>query len=164
MKTIFILLTKYSDVTSEVVYLFGGRRGYTHVSLALADDGVFYSFNFRGFCVETLEKHRRRGVCKSFRYELLVTDRAYAVLCRRIEYFRTHAQNFRYTRLGAFCALLHIRFARPRCYICSQFVAELLQQARVLPRSRECCLYLPRHFPEELERCCCIRQRVADPV
>lgn len=90
MKQISILLTRYTDPISEVVDLCSGRHGYTHVSLALEADGVFYSFNFRGFCVETLEKHRRRGVCRSVSYELLVTDRAHAALRRRIDYFLAH--------------------------------------------------------------------------
>lgn len=164
MKQISILLTRYTDPISEVVDLCSGRHGYTHVSLALEADGVFYSFNFRGFCVETLEKHRRRGVCRSVSYELLVTDRAHAALRRRIDYFLAHAPEYHYTRFGVFCALLHIPLHLPRRYICSQFVAELLRQARVLPDGRPSSLFLPCHFPAELERCCCVQRRVPDPV
>lgn len=165
MKKISILLTKYSDAISEAVYLCCGRRGYTHASLALEGEaGVFYSFNFRGFCVETVEKHRRRGVSKSLCYELYVTDEAYSVLRERIGHFRAHAGEYRYTRLGVFLALLGIPFSLPRRYICSQFVAELLQQARVLPRERASSLFLPCHFPAELDRCCCVCRRILNPV
>ena len=62
MKQICILLTKYSDWISSLVYYIGGQ-GYTHSSIALGDQPTqFYSFNYRGFAVETTEKHRRRGV------------------------------------------------------------------------------------------------------
>ena len=62
MKQICILLTKYFDWISSLVYYIGGQ-GYTHSSIALGDQPTqFYSFNYRGFAVETTEKHRRRGV------------------------------------------------------------------------------------------------------
>lgn len=55
MKQICILLTKYSDWISSLVYYIGGQ-GYTHSSIALGDQPTqFYSFNYRGFAVETTE-------------------------------------------------------------------------------------------------------------
>ena len=64
MKTISILLTKYSDLVSTFIYSITGR-GYTHVSLALGGtETEFYSFNYHGFCVETRERHRKHGVKK----------------------------------------------------------------------------------------------------
>ena len=77
MKQICILLTKYSDWISSLVYYIGGQ-GYTHSSIALGDQPTqFYSFNYRGFCVETLEKHRHRGVKKSLSYQLSVSEETY---------------------------------------------------------------------------------------
>lgn len=55
MKQICILLTKYSDWISSLVYYIGGQ-GYTHSSIALGGQPTqFYSFNYRGFAVETTE-------------------------------------------------------------------------------------------------------------
>ena len=74
MKKVTILLTKYSDWVSQLVYLLCGR-GYTHASLGLGDEpDTYYSFNYRGFCTETTEKHRRRGVTVSQSYELSVSE------------------------------------------------------------------------------------------
>ena len=65
MRQISVLLTKYSDWISTLVYHIGGQ-GFTHSSIALEEDETtYYSFNYRGFAVETVEKHRRRGVKKS---------------------------------------------------------------------------------------------------
>ena len=69
MKEITILLTRYSDWISSFVYHVAGH-GYTHASLSLGG-GIYYSFNYRGFCEETLEKHRRRGVEQSLSCVLL---------------------------------------------------------------------------------------------
>ena len=58
MRHICILLTKYSDWISTVVYHIGGR-GFTHSSISLEEDpDTFYSFNFRGFAVESVENWR----------------------------------------------------------------------------------------------------------
>lgn len=77
MKQICILLTKYSDWISSLVYYIGGQ-GYTHSSIALGGQPTqFYSFNYRGFAVETTEKHRRRGVRCSRLYRLNVSDTVY---------------------------------------------------------------------------------------
>ena len=87
MKQICILLTKYSDWISSLVYYIGGQ-GYTHSSIALGGQPTqFYSFNYRGFAVETTEKHRRRGVRCSRLYRLNVSDTVYERIEERIRYF-----------------------------------------------------------------------------
>jgi len=55
MKKVTILLTEYSDALSRFIYYISGR-GYTHISLGLEEDeDRFYSFNYKGFCIETIE-------------------------------------------------------------------------------------------------------------
>ena len=49
MKTIAIVLTRYRDPLSQVVYFLNGGC-FTHVSLSLDEDmATMYSFNFKGF-------------------------------------------------------------------------------------------------------------------
>lgn len=65
MKTIKIVLTRYSDLLSNAIYFLSGF-GYAHASIGFgADQKEFYSFNYQGFCTETIEKHKRCGVTKS---------------------------------------------------------------------------------------------------
>ena len=105
MKQICILLTKYSDWISSLVYYIGGQ-GYTHSSIALGDQPTqFYSFNYRGFAVETTEKHRRRGVRYSRLYRLNVSDTVYERIEERIRYFLENREKYRYTRLGVLCCV-----------------------------------------------------------
>ena len=148
MKEITILLTRYSDWISSFVYHIAGH-GYTHASLSLGE-GVYYSFNYRGFCEETLEKHRRRGVEQSLSCVLEVSDQAYQDIQARIEAFQRRRAEYRYTRLGVLCYLLRIPFLWRRHYFCSQFVAEVLQQSAACPLARRAQLYLPNQLCREL--------------
>lgn len=136
MKEIMILLTKYSDWISSMVYHFCGK-GYTHVSIALEDEPeTYYSFNYRGFAIETLEKHRRRGVNYSRCYRIQIPDR--------------------YTRFGVLCCALHIPLHWKRHYFCSQFVAELLEHSGAVALTKSSSLFLPNHFIAlmEAQSCC----------
>lgn len=164
MKKITILLTKYSDWISNFVYHVAGK-GYTHASLGLEEEpGVYYSFNYKGFCVETLEKHRRRGVEQSMSCEVEVSDEAYRKLVEQIAWFKQHWEMFKYTRLGVAFCLLHIPFRWERHYFCSQFVAEQLKQSGAVALKRAAELYLPNQFKAELMQSgqlLCIR---TDPV
>lgn len=152
MKTISILLTKYSDLISCFLYHVTGR-GYTHASLGLeGEEGRFYSFNYKGFCVETLEKHRKRGIRKSRCYQFQVSEAVYDDIQRRIRDFELHREEYQYTRIGVLFAILHIPFHWKKHYICSQFVAELLIKSRAVSLRRKASVYLPNQFPRELEQ------------
>lgn len=148
MKEITVLLTRYSDRISSFVYHVAGH-GYTHASLGLGGE-VYYSFNYWGFCEETLEKHRRRGVEQSLSCVLEVSDQAYQDIQARIETFQRRRAEYRYTRLGVVCCLLRIPFLWRRHYFCSQFVAEVLKQSAAFPLARRAQLYLPNHLCREL--------------
>lgn len=152
MRTITVLLTKYSDWISNLVYHIGGR-GYTHASLCLdEDENTYYSFNYHGFCVETLEKHRRRGVNKSLSYRLRVSDEAYKNMKVRIEQLKVHRSEFQYTRIGVLFCALRIPFKWKGHYFCSQFVAEILANSGAIQLKKKPQLYLPNDFCGELEQ------------
>ena len=149
MRKVTVLLTKYSDWVSTFVHYLAGQE-YTHSSLALEEDpDTYYSFNYRGFAVETLEKHRRRGVTKSRCIQLSVPDEAYARIRRRIRQMQAERESYHYTRLGVLCCLLRLPFRWKRHYFCSQFVAELLADCG-LPLGKAPCFYLPNRFALEL--------------
>jgi len=104
-KYIYILLTKHSDWVSLLVYLLAGR-GYTHTSIALGDDPAsYYSFNFKGFVEESLEKHHRKGA-QFCCYRLAVSQEAYEKIQHRLLFFRQHRKRFEYSRLGLLCCVL----------------------------------------------------------
>lgn len=152
MKTIKIVLTKYSDLLSNFLYVTSGF-GYTHASIGFGtDEGEFYSFGYRGFCTDTIEKYKRRGVTKSICYQLQVPDSVYRKLHALIEQFHAHRTEFCYTKMGVFFCMLRIPFKREKHYFCSQFVAEMLEKSGAFQLRKTPSLYLPNHFCRELER------------
>jgi len=149
-KYIYILLTKHSDWVSLLVYLLAGR-GYTHTSIALGDDPAsYYSFNFKGFVEESLEKHHRRGA-QYCCYRVAVTQEAYEKIQNRLGFFRQHRKRFEYSRLGLLCCVMGLPLRRERKYFCSQFVAELLEKSQALSLPRKSTLFQPNHFVSLLE-------------
>lgn len=158
MRRITILLTKYSDWISTLVHCLAGQE-YTHSSLALEEDpDTYYSFNYRGFAVETLEKHRRRGVIKSRCIQLQVSDQAYRRIRQRLHAMQARRGLYRYTRLGLLFCILHLPFRWRHHYFCSQFVAELLKDCGDVPLQTAPCLYLPNRFALDLPRLPACRQ------
>ncbi|MDE6259471.1 MAG: hypothetical protein K2M42_01210 [Oscillospiraceae bacterium] len=151
MRFISIIWTKYSDPVSELVYNLTGRT-YTHAAISLEEDcSYYYSFCFKGFRRETVEKYRRRGVKKSLRLRLEVPDDVYEGLQQKVDFVERNSHNYEYTTFGVFCALLHIPFRRHRHYFCSQFVAELLESTGAAHFSCPACLMLPHHLLRELK-------------
>ena len=150
MRQISVLLTKYSDWISTLVYYIGGR-GFTHSSIALEEDETtYYSFNYRGFAVETVEKHRRREVKRSLCIQMQVSDEAYSQIKERIQNIEEHRAEYRYTRVGLLFCILRLPFHWKRHYFCSQFVAELLRESGAVKLKNSPCFYLPNQFASEL--------------
>ncbi len=156
MKEVSILLTKYSDWISSMVYMLCGK-GYTHASIGLEEDpDTYYSFNYRGFAIETVEKHKRRGVKKSKCYQWMVPDDTYEEIKHRIQDVKEDKDSYRYTRLGVLCCVLHIPLHWKKHYFCSQFVAELLEKSGAVSLSRSPSCFLPNHFIPLMENQHCL--------
>lgn len=152
MKTVKVLLTRHIDLSSHILS-FVSSRGYTHASIGLEGDPYFYSFNYRGFCIETMEKHKKHGVRESLCYQVQVSEQAYAVLQNVIQRFRDCRSHFKYTRLGVFCCTFRVPFLWKNHYFCSQFVAELLHSSGAVRLNKPSYLYLPNQFCGEVEQC-----------
>lgn len=163
MKSISIIWTKYSDFLAELVYNLTGRS-YTHAAISLDEDRTYYSFCFKGFCRETIEKYRRRGVKHSLRLRLEVSDNVFERIEQRLAFVERHSCAYEYTVLGVFCALLHIPLRRHRRYFCSQFIAELLESTGAVHFSRPTCLCLPHHLLRELIALPCLVETTPNVV
>lgn len=150
MKNVSVVFTKYTDPLSRFVYLLCGY-GYTHASISLDDgSGEMYSFNFRGFCIETAAKHRRRGVSSSVSFTIRISDESYEWLKRKIKQFIENRSDYKYTRFGVLMCLLKIPFELENRYFCSQFVAEMLDRSGAVKLKKPSSLYLPNNIWSEI--------------
>lgn len=150
-RKISVLLVRQHSKFSNLVYVIGGG-GYTHAALSLDDAGdEFYSFNFRGFCVEHPRKRIHRRVRKSVFYQFDVTEEDYMKIKEQIDRFLDNPDRYNYNRLGVLLCVLRIPFTRKKSYFCSQFVAEMLHlcdDAIIL--NKKSSLYMPNHLTKEL--------------
>ena len=160
MKYLRVLLTKYPGRFSRLLALLSGR-GFTHASIGLEGDGRFYSFSFRGFTEETPDKLRRRGVTAGRCYRIPVTDGAYRLAEARLRAMSARRADYRDSYIGVALCLLRLPFHWKNRYFCSQFVAELLSASGAVPLRKAPSLYLPNHFPAELDGMC---QVIPSPV
>lgn len=151
MKIVNILLTKYMDIGSNILYFMSDHE-YTHASIGLEGEPHFYSFNYRGFCIETAEKHKNRGVKRRCCYQIEVSEQAYALLEQMFQLFLDCRNHFKYTRFGVLCCVLRLPFKWKNHYFCSQFVAEALRLSGALRLKKPAYLYLPDQFCSELEK------------
>ena len=144
-RKILILLTRYPDVGSKLIETFSGTY-YTHASIGLDEDtSTFYSFNYKGFAVEKVERFAqlKGNVYPCQMYELPVPEKAYHAVKQMLHHFMEHKNWFRYTRFGVAMCLLRIPYRRERHFFCSQFVAEVLHRTQAVRLKKESALYVP---------------------
>lgn len=152
MKTITILLTKYSDFFGRFISRIS-KYGYSHASISIdAREEIFYSFNYKGFVIEKPKKRRpqkrREG---SMCIRMQVPEETYLLIQEEMNSFISNKEIYKYTRFGVFLCLLHIPFKFENRYFCSQFVAEILAQAGAVKLKKKEMLYLPGNLVDEIE-------------
>lgn len=152
MKNIFILFTQYKDWFAQFLSVIHHHR-YSHVSLSLNYEcGVFYSFNVKGFCSETLDKHRKHGVTQSALYQLQVSDDIYDKITGEIKETLNNKSDMKYSFLGVALNLLHIPFHWKNHYFCSEYIAALLKKSGAVRLCKPPSLYLPEQLRMELDK------------
>lgn len=164
-KTITILLTRYSDLFSSFLYAIS-NRGYTHASLSLdEEDEFFYSFCYKGFCIERPKKRvsrkRKKG---SACIRLQIQEKEYELLKKYVEEFIDNKGKYHYSRLGVILCLLQIPHKFKRHYFCSQFVAEMLSVISTIQLKKDASLYLPHDLMKELSMVSSQRQIAYDVI
>lgn len=152
MKTITILLTKYSDLFGRFICSISKNR-YSHASISIDEsEEIFYSFNKKGFVIEKPKKKtpstRMPG---SACIRMKVPNETYEVIKKEINRFLETREQYAYSRLGVVLCLLHIPYKFENRYFCSQFVAEILSKAGVIELKKQETLYLPGQLLDGFE-------------
>ncbi len=155
MKTVTILLTKYSDIMGRFISKLSknGEAGYSHASICLDDnDETFYSFNMKGFAVEKpKERTPRLRMPGSLAIRFQVPEHVHAKLQELVKKFEEAKEQYSYSSKGVLLGLLHIPHKFEKKYFCSQFVAEILEKAGAVKLNRRKSLFMPNHFLKDIE-------------
>jgi hypothetical protein len=141
MKKIYVVTTYTGTVLSYIIRNFSGKQ-YSHVSLAISEDlNPMYSFGrliptnpiFAGFVEENIDEGlyaiKKGTVCRV--YSLEVTDFQYEELGRNIKRIKKNRDKFDYDRRALLCIPLHVNRQRPFKYVCSNFVATMLDRSGI---------------------------------
>lgn len=147
MKTITILLTKYSDLFGKFICCISKNR-YSHASISIDEtEEIFYSFNAKGFVIEKPKKRMPGSVC----IRMQVPDETYESIKKEIDRFLETREQYAYSCLGVVLCLLHIPHKFENRYFCSQFVAEVLSRAGAIQLKKKETLYLPGQLLDGIE-------------
>lgn len=151
MKTITVLLTKYSDFWGRVARGIEDR-GYSHASLSIDGEETFYSFNFRGFAIERpKERKPRKQVPGSLCIRMKIPEENYNLIKKEIERFIKERERYKFSKIGLVMCFMNIPNKFKDSYFCSQFVAEILSKSGVVKLKKRTSLCKPTHFINEME-------------
>lgn len=151
-RTVYILLTRSGTWFSRLIYL-ATQDSYTHVSIGLdGPAGPFYSFARKyqyfalpaGLVEEQVTVRRRRVPCCL--YELTVSKDTYFRLRRRLNRMYARREDYGYNVLGTLACYFNLPLRRRHHFFCSQFVADLLEDAGAVELPKPPTLLRPADF------------------
>lgn len=156
MKKIYIIQMHTKTIPSRIVKLFT-RYEYSHVAISFNKNcdyiysfgrrGV-YSILFGGFTMQNKDgkffKKYKNTKCKV--YEVEVSNRQYNDLVKIIRYMKKNQYDYGYDYLGIILRFLKIPITFNKKYVCSYFVAELLEEAKVYEFDKRTCFVRPQDF------------------
>ena len=165
MKTVTILLTRYSDIMGRFICKIS-RYKYSHASISIDEkEEVFYSFNTKGFTIEKPKKHiprlRQQG---SLCIRMKVSEDIHKRIADEIEKFMNKKEDLKYSNLGVILCLLRVPHKFKNRYFCSQFVAEILASAGAIELRKKATLYVPGQLVDGIESCFASTQLVYNEI
>lgn len=160
MEKIYIIQMYSKTLPSKLIKIIT-KYQYTHIGICLDKKcEVIYSFgrknlnNFLkgGFIVEQKEgdffKKFKQTICRI--YELEINEKQYLKIKDYLSYMEYNKDRYKYDFLGLFLRLFNIPVVFKNHYVCSQFVAELLEIFEVSKFEKEICFIRPQDF-EKIE-------------
>lgn len=155
-KNIYIMLSQTNTGCSRILQFFT-RAPYNHASIAL-DENLNFLYSFArqnlyipliaGFVEEDINsgiyKIHDNTLCEIYR--LSITKEQYEILEKSIQKFKENEGKYRYNFAGLVAMLFNIPFERQYHYVCSQFVAYVLHEAKAVELEKHFTLMRPYDF------------------
>ena len=156
MKKIYIILMHTRTIPARLIKFFT-RYEYSHVGIALEKDcNVIYSFGRRnvysilngGFTAEYKEGeffHKfNQTVCKIF--ETQITDEQFEKLNSIFTYMKSKENEYKYDYFGIIPRFFGIPIILKNRYVCSYFVASVLERTHICSFNKRVCFIKPEDF------------------
>lgn len=160
MRRIYILLMHSHTLPSRIVN-YVTRYKYSHVAISLnikCDET--YSFgrksvnNFLdgGFVIERKngEFYTKFNKTKCKIYEIEVSDKQYNDISLQLKYMKDNNKKYKYDFIGIVPRLFYIPITFKNRYVCSSFIAELLDKNKIVKFEKRSCYVKPSDF-EKIE-------------
>ena len=156
MKKIYILLMHTNTIPSNFVKVFT-RYQYSHVAISLTKDCYkTYSFGRRslynilngGLSIQNKDgeffNRFNKTNCKI--YELEITDDQYDDLKKELERMEENIDDYKYDFLGIVPRWLSIPITFENKYVCSYFIAHILEKTQICEFEKDVCFVVPKDF------------------
>ena len=155
-RNIYIMLSQTNTGCSRILQFFT-RAPYNHASIALDEDlNSLYSFARQNLYIPLIAGFVREDISEGIYkihdntlceiYRLSITQMQYDILEKSIQKFKDNEDKYRYNFAGLVAMLFNIPFERQHHYVCSQFVAYVLQEAKVVDFEKHFTLMRPYDF------------------
>lgn len=156
MKDIFILQAHTGTIPGNIIKLFT-RYNYSHVLLSLDNNfKKMYSFGRKkvynpfsgGFVIEDIDGKffNRFYKTKCRIYKLTISEEQYNSLKNILLDFEKNKNEYKYDFLGILLKLFYIPIERKKYFVCTHFIAEVLDQAKIYQFAKPNVLIRPRDF------------------
>lgn len=156
MKDIYILQMHTGTIPSIIIKFFTGYK-YSHVLLSLDNSLTkMYSFGRKqlfnplnaGLVIENIDgeffKHFKKTQCRI--YKLTISNKQYDKLKNILSKFEKNINEYKYDIIGLIFKCISIPIKREKHYVCSQFVAEVLSEAKIYQFNKPTSLVKPKDF------------------
>ena len=155
-ENIYIIQTYSQTIPSKIVKLVT-RYKYSHIGICLNKNcDITYSFgrtkthNFLkgGFVVEHKDgefyKKFNKTLCRI--YELKIDEEKYEQIKEHLHYMKLNKNIYKYDFLGAILRTFYIPVRFNNRYVCSQFVAEVLEKFNIYKFDKDLKFIKPKDF------------------
>lgn len=155
------IIQMYSNTFPSKLVKLVTKYKYSHIGICLDKEcNLIYSFgrkslnNFLngGFVIEpkTGEFFKKFNQTTCRIYELEVDTNQYMGIKAKLDYMEQNEKAYKYDFWGTFLRLFNIPISFKNRYVCSQFVAELLEEFNIHKFEKNTCFIKPRDF-EKIE-------------
>ena len=156
MKDIFIIQMHTGTIPSIIIKLFT-RYKYSHVLIATNNSfDKMYSFGRKnlfspfnaGFVIENIDgdffKRFNKTMCRI--YKISISEEKYDNVIKLLNYFEDNKNQYKYDIIGLFLKTMSLPIKREKHYVCTQFVAEILEAAHIYEFGKSNLLVKPKDF------------------